>query len=67
MASMLAVIEEFDVGTTGDQIRLRRYIAKLQEIINVNAEFYDDAIAEGLYNKLRALGVEYNLGRGSEK
>lgn len=64
MAAMLALIEEFDFGTTGDQIRLHRFLAKLQEIINVNAEFYDDAIAQGLYNKLHALGIDYRLGKG---
>lgn len=64
MAALLALIEEFDFGTTGDQIRIHRFVSKLQEIIDVNAEFYDDAIVEGLYNKLTALGIDYSLGKG---
>lgn len=61
MASLLAVIEEFDFGTTKNSTKIHRFIAKLQEIIDVNSDFYDEAVAEGLHNKLHALGIEYNL------
>ena len=61
MASMLALIEEFDFGTAANSTRLHRYLKKLQEVIDVNSEFYDDAVAEGLHNKLPAYGIEYNL------
>ena len=63
MASVLALIEEFDFGTTENATRIPRFIAKLQEIVDVNAEYYDDAVAEGLKNKLHGLGIEYNLGK----
>jgi hypothetical protein len=60
MASILALVEEFGFGTTGNATRICRYIAKLQSIIDTNAEHYDDAVAEGLRNKLHNLGIEYN-------
>jgi hypothetical protein len=59
MASMIALIEEFDFGTNERATKIPRFIAKLQEIIDTNADFYDDAVAEGLKNKLHNLGVEY--------
>ena len=62
MASVLALIEEFDFGTTKTSTRVHRFIARLQSIIDTNAEHYDDAVAIGLRNKLHGLGIEYNLG-----
>ena len=61
MASLLALIEEFEYGTAANGTKLRRFLKKLQEVIDVNSEFYDDAVKEGLYNKLHAYGVEYKL------
>lgn len=61
MASMLALIEEFHFGTTKNSTKLTRFIARLQSIIDTNAEFYDDAIAIGLKNQLSDLGVEYKF------
>lgn len=61
MASLLALIEDFDFGTAANSTKLHRFLKKLQEIIDVNSEFYDDAVAEGLYNKLHAYGIEYKL------
>ena len=61
MASMIALVEEFEFGTTENSTRLHRFIAKLQEVIDTNAEYYDNAVVEGLHNKLHALGVDYNL------
>ena len=61
MASMIALVEEFGFGTTPNSTRIGRFIAKLQKVIDTNAEFYDNAVVEGLHNKLHALGVDYNL------
>lgn len=61
MASVLALIEEFDFGTKEQSTRIPRFIAKLQDVIDTNADFYDDAIAEGLKNKLHNYGIEYDL------
>lgn len=63
-ASVLALIEEFDFGTNERSTKIPRFIAKLQEIIDTNADFYDDAVAEGLKNKLHNYGIEYDLKRG---
>jgi hypothetical protein len=62
MASMLAVVEEFGFGTNERSTRLQRFVDKLQEIIDISAERYDDAVVEGLHNRLANLGIEYNLG-----
>lgn len=61
MASILALVEEFDFGTAQNSTRVGKFIAKLQEIIDTSAEYYDNAVVEGLHNKLRMLGIEYNL------
>ena len=65
MASVLALVEEFGFGTTENATRIPRFITRLQSIIDVNAEHYDDAVAEGLRNKLHDLGIEY--GRESRQ
>ena len=59
MASILALVEEFGFGTNEQSTRIYRFVAKLQEIIDTNAEYYDDAVAIGLRNKLHGLGIEY--------
>ena len=59
MASMLVLIEEFGFGTKPRSTRLKRFVKALQETIDTNAEWYDDAVAEGLRNRLHNLGVEY--------
>ena len=59
MASLIALIEEFDFGTNERATRIKRYLDKLQETIDTNAEFYDNAVAEGLHNKLSAYGLDY--------
>lgn len=59
MASILAIIEEFGCGTNGRATKIKRYLARLQEIIDTNADYYDTAVAEGLHNKLTALGINY--------
>ena len=61
MASLLVLVEEFDFGTREDSTRIKRFVAKLNEKIDTSSDFYEDAIAEGLHNKLRAYGVEYKM------
>lgn len=61
MASLIALVEEFGFGTTETSTRLNRFAAKLQEVIDTSAEYYDEAVVEGLHNKLHALGIDYNL------
>lgn len=61
MAAILALIEEFDFGTTERSTRIKRFVDRLQTIIDTNAEYFDDAVREGLRNKLHNLGVEYKM------
>ena len=63
MASVLALIEGFDFGTAKNATRIPSFIARLQEIVDINAEYYGDAVAFGLKNKLHAYGIEYDLGK----
>jgi hypothetical protein len=64
MGSILAVIETFGCGTGKNATKIHEYVAALQEIIDTNADFYDDAVAEGLKNKLHNYGIEYDLRGG---
>ena len=66
MASILALVEEFGFGTNEQSTRIYRFVAKLQEIIDTNADYYDDAVAIGLRNKLHGLGIEYG-GKDNEQ
>lgn len=59
MASMLAVIKVFKCGTASNSTKLDEYVSELQDIIDTNAIFYDDAVAIGLRNQLHDLGVKY--------
>ena len=61
MASMIALVEEFGFGTTENSTRLNRFVSKLQEVIDTSAEYYDNAVVEGLHNTLHALGIDYTL------
>lgn len=60
MASVLAVIKVFKCGTSANATKVKEYVAELQSIIDVNAEFFEDGVAIGLRNRLHDLGVEYN-------
>lgn len=62
MASMLVLIEQFGFGTKEDSTRLPRFVKALQDVIDINSEQYDDAVAEGLRNRLNNLGVTYDGG-----
>jgi hypothetical protein len=66
MASMLVLIEEFGFGTKEDSTRLPRFVKALQDTIDLNATQYDDAVAEGLRNRLHNLGVDYAGGKKDE-
>lgn len=59
MASMLVLVEEFGFGTKEGSTRLQRFVKALQDKIDTNADYYDDAVAEGLKNQLSYLGVSY--------
>jgi hypothetical protein len=59
MAAMIVLIEQFSFGTKEDSTRLPRFVKALQDTIDTGADFYEDAVAEGLRNKLHNLGVEY--------
>ena len=62
MASLLVLIEEFGFGTSGaNATKVQRFTKKLQEVIDTNADYYDDAVAEGLRNRLSNQGVCYVL------
>ena len=61
MGAILALVEEFGFGTTENATRVNRFVKKLQEIIDTNADYYTDAVAEGLHNKLANLGIDYNM------
>lgn len=61
MASILALVEEFNFGTTERSTRILKFTKRLQSIIDTNSEFFDDAVREGLKNKLHNLGIEYQL------
>lgn len=57
MASAISIIE---LGLCDpDTEDIHKYIAKLQEVIDTGAEYYDDAVAEGLRNRLHNYGIDY--------
>ena len=59
MASMLVLIEHFGFGTKEGSTRVYKFIDALQKTIDFSAEYYDDAMAEGLRNKLHEYGVDF--------
>ena len=59
MGAILALVEEFNFGTNARSTRVNRFVKKLQEVIDTNAEYYTEAVVEGLRNKLHNLGIEY--------
>lgn len=62
MGAMLVLIEEFGFGTKEDSTRLPCFVKALNDIIDLGATQYDDAVAEGLRNRLHNLGVDYKGG-----
>lgn len=59
MASLLVLIKHFQFGTRKGSTRVYQFIEELQKIIDLSADYYDDAMAEGLRNKLHEYGVDY--------
>lgn len=66
MASMLVLVQEFGFGTKEDSTRLPRFVKALQDTIDTSAEYYEEAVAEGLKNRLHNLGVNYTGGSDYE-
>lgn len=63
MGALLVLIEEFGWGTDEKKAtRIPRFMKALQEIIDINAEKFDDAVAEGLRIRLHNLGVDFKRG-----
>lgn len=61
MASMIVLVEEFNFGTTAKSTKILRFVDALQKVIDTSADFYEDAVVEGLHNRLHDLGIDYNL------
>ena len=61
MASMLALIEEFGFGTNVRSTRLIRFRDALQKLIDTSADYYTDAVAEGLKSRLHSHGIDYEM------
>ena len=59
MASMLVLIEHFGFGTKEGSTRVYKFIEELQKTIDFSADYYEDAMAEGLRNKLHSYGVDF--------
>ena len=53
MAALLVLVEQ------GRGMEIPAFVAALQEIVDTSAEYYEDAAAEGLRNRLHNLGIEY--------
>lgn len=62
MANMIVQIDYEKYGTRKGSTRLERHVRRVSEIVDLAADFYDDAMAEGLRNQLHERGVEYGEG-----
>ena len=63
MGALIVLIEEFGWGTDEKKAtRIPRFMSALQEIIDINSDKYDDAVAEGLRIRLHKLGVDFKRG-----
>jgi hypothetical protein len=59
-ASMLVLIDEFGFGTRQYQrSRLLRFKNALEKLLFDSAEFYEEAMMEGLRNRLMDRGITY--------
>lgn len=59
MASMVVMIEHYGLDATNED-SINTFVKHLQDIVDFNADRYDDAVAEGLRNRLRnSYGIEY--------
>ena len=59
MAALLVYIEKTGIEPTEDDAKVKEFVAALQDTVDLNAEYYDDAVAEGLRNQLHNIGVDY--------
>lgn len=59
IASLITLVEEFGFGTNEQATRIHRFIKKLQETVDTGADYYEEAVVEGLKNRLTAHGLEY--------
>lgn len=66
MGAMLVLIENFGFGTQEGSTRIYKFVDELQKIIDFSAERFDDAVAEGLRNRLHNLGINYGGGEINE-
>jgi hypothetical protein len=62
MAAILVLAEHFGFGTSEGSTRIPKFVEELQNTVDLGAEYYDDAVAEGLRNRLRNLGICYDGG-----
>jgi hypothetical protein len=53
MAAQLVLVEQ------GREEEIPTFISSLQENVDTSADHYEDAVAEGLRNRLHNLGIEY--------
>lgn len=59
MGSILSLIEEFGFGTNKQATLIPRFLERLQSIVDTSSEYYDEAVAIGLRNRLHGYGIEY--------
>jgi hypothetical protein len=60
MAALIVLIEEFGWGTDEKKsTKIPRFMKALQETIDINADKFDDAVAEGLRIRLHNLGIDF--------
>lgn len=60
IASLIVLIEEFGWGTDEKRAtKIPRFMKALQETIDINADKFDDAVAEGLRIRLHNLGIDF--------
>lgn len=67
-AAILVLIQDFGWGHGKNARRVKRFVECFQNVIDTNADYYDDAVAYGLNNRLHDLGIYYVIGdRGNAK
>ena len=61
MATMIVLVEDFGFGTAATSTKILKFRDALQKVIDTSADYYTDAVVEGLHNRLHNLGIEYDL------
>ena len=61
IAAIITMIEAFGYGTNvrREDSRIKKFMDSLQELIDLAAGRYGDAMAEGLRKRLHDLGIDY--------